>query len=87
VLCIAKKLVPLLVVEATFFRRLIIRQNPWLNFPSRQKFRNELLPIIIEQIKERFFSQPFNNVIHALYFLIFRFVEVKSIFVTETNCL
>jgi hypothetical protein len=28
VLCIAKKLVPLLVVEATFFRRLIIRQNP-----------------------------------------------------------
>ncbi len=42
--------------EAQFFRRLIIRQNLQLNFPSKEKFRNELLFMITEQTKERLVS-------------------------------
>ncbi len=53
-LFIAKELVPLSFVEAPFFRRLILKYNPRLNFPSRQKFRNELLPMITKWTKERF---------------------------------
>jgi hypothetical protein len=33
-LFIAKELVPLSFVEAPFFQRLILRQNPRFNFPS-----------------------------------------------------
>ncbi len=34
-LFIVKELVPLSFVEAPFFWRLVLRQNPHLNFPSR----------------------------------------------------
>jgi len=54
VLFIAKELVPLSFVKAPFFRRLILKYNPRLNFPSRQKFRNELLPMITKWTKEIF---------------------------------
>jgi hypothetical protein len=33
-LLIAKEFVPLSLIEAPFFRRLVIRQNPWLFFLS-----------------------------------------------------
>jgi hypothetical protein len=73
VLFITKEFMPLSFVEAPFFRRLILRQNPQLNFPLWQKFKNNFLPMIIEQTKEIFVSLAFNHVIHALYLLIFRY--------------
>jgi hypothetical protein len=51
-LLITKVLVPLSFVEATFFRRLIIRQNPRLTFPSRQKLKHDILLGIVERTKE-----------------------------------
>ncbi len=47
-LFIAKELVPLSFVEAPFFWRLVLKQNPHLNFPSRQVLVivNEILPKI-----------------------------------------
>jgi hypothetical protein len=43
VLFIAKELVPLSFVEAPFFRRLILRQNPCVSFPSRHQLMNDIL--------------------------------------------
>jgi hypothetical protein len=46
--------VPLSFVEAPFFRRLVLKQNPWLTFPFRQKLRHYILPRIAKRTKERF---------------------------------
>jgi hypothetical protein len=53
-LSIAKELVPLSFVEVPFFRRLVMRQNPCLVFPSRQALLNNILPRLAKQTKERF---------------------------------
>jgi hypothetical protein len=42
VLFIIKELVPLSFDEVLFFRRLVLRKNPQLNFSSRQKFKHDL---------------------------------------------
>jgi len=54
----AKELVPLSFVEAPFFRRLVLRQNLRLNFPSRQVIVlvNEILLKITEKTKEKYIS-------------------------------
>jgi hypothetical protein len=54
-LCLLPKclhLYDLSFVEAHFFRRLILKQNTRLNFPSRQKFKHDLLCRIVKRIKE-----------------------------------
>jgi hypothetical protein len=60
-LLIAKEFVPLSFVEAPFFRRLVLRQNPQLTFPSTQKLRHDLLPHIVERTKERFVSPTLHS--------------------------
>jgi len=47
-LFIAKELVPLSFVEALFFRRLLMRQNPCVVFPSRRALVNDNLPRLAE---------------------------------------
>ncbi len=61
VLFIAKELVPLSFVEGPFFRRLFLRQNPWLTFPSRQKLKHDILPRIAKRTKERFVSPTLHS--------------------------
>jgi len=53
-LFIAKELMPLSFVEVPFFQRLVLRQNPHFNFPSRWVLINEILPKIIEKTKEKY---------------------------------
>jgi hypothetical protein len=53
-LFITKELVFLSFVEVRFFKKLIQRQNPQLNFPSKEKFKNELLLMITERTKKTF---------------------------------
>jgi hypothetical protein len=54
---IVKELVPLSFVKHKFSKILFLKQNPWLNFPSRQKFiRHDLLPRIAKMTKEMFVS-------------------------------
>ncbi len=48
-------------LEALFFRRLTLTKNPQLIFLSRQKIKNDLLFMIIEQTKERFVSPTFQS--------------------------
>ncbi len=57
-LFIAKELMPLSFVEAPFFRRLVLRQNPHLNFPSRRVLVlvNEILLKITKKTKEKYIS-------------------------------
>jgi len=45
VLFIAKELVHLSFVEVPFLRRLILRQNPCVSFPSRHQLMNDILAI------------------------------------------
>jgi hypothetical protein len=61
VMLIAKELVPLSLVEAPFFRRLVLRQNPRLSFPSKQKLRHDILLRIAERTKERFVSPTLDS--------------------------
>jgi len=50
---------PLSFVEAPFFRRLFLRQNPYFNFPSRQVLREGLLPRVAKKSKKNFVSPSF----------------------------
>jgi hypothetical protein len=53
-LLIAKELVPLSFVETPFFQRLVLKQNPHLNFPSRQVLVNEILLKITKKTKKKY---------------------------------
>jgi hypothetical protein len=48
-------------VEAHFFRRLILKKNTILNFPSRQKFKHDFLPRIVKRTKELFVFPTFES--------------------------
>jgi len=50
---------PLSFVEAPFFRRLFLRQNPYFNFPSKQVLKEGLLPKVAKKTKENFVSPSF----------------------------
>jgi len=50
---------PLSFVEAPFFRRLFLRQNPYFNFPSKQVLREGLLLRVAKKTKENFVSPSF----------------------------
>ncbi len=52
---------PLSFVEAPFFKRLVIRKNPCLTFPSRQKLKHDILPRIAKRTKERFVSPTLHS--------------------------
>ncbi len=60
-LFIAKELVPLSFVEALFFRRLVMRQNPCVVFLSRRALVNDNLPRVAEQTKEMFILSTFKS--------------------------
>jgi hypothetical protein len=51
VLLIANELVPLFFVELPFFRRLVMKQNPHVNFPSMCTLMYETLLKLIEKMK------------------------------------
>jgi hypothetical protein len=53
--------VPLSFVEVPFFQRLVLRQNPCFNFPSRRVLVNEILPKIIEKTKEKYISSTLES--------------------------
>jgi hypothetical protein len=53
-LFIAKELVLLFFVEAPFFKKLFLKQNLHLNFPSRQTLANEILPKMTNKTKEMY---------------------------------
>jgi hypothetical protein len=55
-LFIAKKLVPLSFVETPFFWRLVLKQNPHLNFPCRRVLVNEILLKITKKTKQKYIS-------------------------------
>jgi len=46
-------------VEAPFFRKLVLKQNLYLNFPSKWVSRNDLLPKVAKKTKENFVSISF----------------------------
>jgi len=56
VLFIAKKLIPLSFVESPFLRRLLLKQNPHVSFPSMHQLMNEILPRLVEKTKKDFIS-------------------------------
>jgi len=56
VLLVVKKLAPLPFVEAPFFKRLVLRQTPCLNFPSKQVLKEVLMPRVAKKTKENFVS-------------------------------
>jgi hypothetical protein len=53
-LFITKEIVLLSFVEVPFFRKLFLKQNLHLNFPSRQTLVNEILPRITNKTKEMY---------------------------------
>jgi hypothetical protein len=55
-LFIAKELVPLSFTETPFFWRLVLKQNPHLNFPCRRVLVNEILLKITKKMKEKYIS-------------------------------
>jgi hypothetical protein len=60
-LFIAKELLPLSFVETPFFRRLVFKQNPHLNFPSMEVLVNEILLKITKKTKEKYISSTFES--------------------------
>jgi hypothetical protein len=54
---------PLSFVKTPFFKRLILKQNPCMNFPLNWVLGNEILPRMVEMTKEMYSSQPLNLVI------------------------
>ncbi len=58
-LLITKELVPLSFVEAPFFRKLVLKQNFHLNFPSKWVSRKGLLSKVAKKTKENFASISF----------------------------
>jgi len=64
VLLITKKLVHLSFVEAPFLRWLILKQSPWLVFPSIHQLMNEILPRLVEKpTLKGSYSKPLNLMI------------------------
>ncbi len=47
------------LVKAQFFRRLVLRENPHLNFPSRQQLGNVLSLRMAKRNKEKFIFPTF----------------------------
>jgi hypothetical protein len=58
-LFIAKELVPLSFVETPFFWKVVLKQNPHLNFPSKRMLVNEILLKITKKMKEKYISSAF----------------------------
>ncbi len=57
---IAKKLM-LSFVEAPFLKKLILKQNPCINFPSRRILVNDILPRMAELTKDKYVSSLFES--------------------------
>jgi hypothetical protein len=53
-LFIAKVLMSLSFVNVPFFRRLILKENPCLNYPLRQVLMNDILPRMVELTKNKY---------------------------------
>lgn len=53
-LFIAKELVSLFFVEAPFLKRLILKQNPHLNFPFKWVLVNDILLRMTELTKDKY---------------------------------
>jgi hypothetical protein len=60
-LFIAKELVSLSFVEAPFFKKLILKQNPCIIFPSRQVLVNDILPRTAKLTKDKYVSWSFES--------------------------
>jgi hypothetical protein len=54
VMFIVKELVPLFFVEAPFLRRLILKRNPHVIFPSRHQLMNHILLRLARKQKNKF---------------------------------
>lgn len=60
-LFIAKELMSLSFVEAPFFRRLILKQNPHFNFPSKQVLVNDILQNMAKLTKDKYVSSSLES--------------------------
>ncbi len=66
---IAKKLVSLSFVEALFFKKLILNQNPCFNFSSKQVLMNDILPRMAEFTKDKYVFSSFESCHSYIVFL------------------
>jgi hypothetical protein len=57
VLFIAKGLVPFFFVESPFLQRLVLRQNPSIDFPSMHQLMNNILSMLAKTTKEKFIHE------------------------------
>lgn len=73
---IVKELVFLSFVKHKISKILFLRQNLWLNFPSRQKFlRHDLFLGLPTSQRKSLYFHPLCHVILALYLLIFGYLR------------
>jgi hypothetical protein len=78
-LFIAKELISLSFVNVPFFRKLILKQNPCLNFPLRQVLVNDILPRMVELTKNKYMFWSLSLVILASFLLIYGCLKLKWI--------